>query len=112
LAVPPLVLDVAANSVRAALLAPSALRRRSVIRDTWDRHKAQVLGVAVMAPLAYILVLTALAVSPVSYVAPAREASILIGTILGVRLLGEGHLGARLTGGLAIVAGLVGLAAG
>jgi drug/metabolite transporter (DMT)-like permease len=65
-----------------------------------------------MAPLAYILVLTALAVSPVSYVAPAREASILIGTLFGVRLLKEGHLGIRLIGALAIVLGLVGLALG
>jgi drug/metabolite transporter (DMT)-like permease len=112
LAVPPILLDVAANSVRGALLTPSALRRRNIVRDVWTRNRREVLGVAAIAPLAYILVLTALAVSPVSYVAPAREVSILIGTILGVRLLREGHLGPRIAGALSIVTGLAALALG
>lgn len=111
LAVPPLLLDWAANAVRATVLAPIALRRNTV-RRVWTELRREVLTVALLSPLAYILVLTALAVSPVSYVAPAREASILIGTILGVRLLREGRLGPRLTGAGAIVAGLVALAVG
>ena len=41
------------------------------------------IGVAILSPLAYILVLTALEFTPVSYVAPAREISILVGTIFG-----------------------------
>ena len=112
LAVPPLLLDVSANAVRAALLTPRAHRRRVFVRDVWRRNRREVIGVAMIAPLAYILVLTALAVSPVSYVAPAREASILIGTILGVRLLREGHLGPRVLGAVAIVGGLAALALG
>lgn len=112
LAVPPLLLDVSANAVRGALLTPRTLRRREIVREVWRRNRREVIGVATIAPLAYILVLTALAVSPVSYVAPAREASILIGTILGVRLLREGHLGPRVAGALAIVGGLAALALG
>lgn len=112
LAVPPVVLDVAANLVRGTLLAPVAVRDRARVRSVWSDHRREIVGVAVLAPLAYILVLTALAVSPVSYVAPAREVSILIGTLFGVRLLKEGRLGMRLFGALAIVAGLVALALG
>ena len=112
LAVPPLILDVAANSVRGLLLTPHALRRREALTNVWRDHKREALGIALLAPLAYILVLTALSVSPVSYVAPARETSILIGTLFGVRLLGEGELGFRIVGAAAIVAGLVGLALG
>lgn len=37
-----------------------------------------------------MMALTALKISPVSYVAPLREISILIGTLFGSRLLGEG----------------------
>jgi drug/metabolite transporter (DMT)-like permease len=111
LAVPPLLLDWAANAVRATLLTPIALGGTNV-RRVWTAYRREILAVAVLSPLAYILVLTALAVSPVSYVAPAREASILIGTLLGVRLLREGHLGPRLVGAGAIVAGLVALAVG
>ncbi len=112
LAVPPLILDWAANAVRGVLLTPLVLRRRSFVRETWTHHRREILAVAVFAPFAYILVLSALAVSPVSYVAPAREVSILIGTILGAQLLREGRLGARLAGASAIVAGLVALAVG
>jgi drug/metabolite transporter (DMT)-like permease len=112
LAVPPILLDVAANSVRATILTPSALRRRELVRRVWKQQRREVIVVAAIAPLAYILVLTALAVSPVSYVAPAREASILIGTFFGVRLLKEGNTKTRVAGALAIVAGLIGLALG
>ena len=111
LAVPPLILDFAANAVRATLLAPIALSGTNVGR-VWREFRREVFTVALFSPLAYILVLTALAVSPVSYVAPAREASILIGTLLGVRLLREGHLGPRVAGAGAIVGGLVALAVG
>jgi drug/metabolite transporter (DMT)-like permease len=112
LAVPPILLDVTANAVRGALLTPSALRRKDVVRGVWRHNRREVIGVSLIAPLAYILVLTALAVSPVSYVAPAREVSILVGTIFGVRLLREGHLGPRIAGALAIVGGLAALALG
>jgi drug/metabolite transporter (DMT)-like permease len=112
LAVPPIVLDWAANLTRASLLTPRAMRRFALVRKVWATHHREAIGVAVLAPLAYILVLTALSVSPVSYVAPAREASILIGTVLGVRVLKEGRPAWRFTGAAAIVAGLVFLAVG
>ena len=56
--------------------------------------------------------LTALVVSPVSYVAPAREIGILIGAVMGARLLAEGHLARRAIGATAMVAGIVALALG
>jgi drug/metabolite transporter (DMT)-like permease len=112
LLVPPLLLDWAANFVRTLLLTPVAMRRRVVVARVWNSHRREAIGIALMAPAAYILVLTALAVTPVSYVAPAREVSILIGTVLGARLLGEQGLGRRLVGAAAIVSGLVVLALG
>jgi uncharacterized membrane protein len=48
----------------------------------------------------------------VSYVAPAREISILIGTAMGTRMLGEGDAGRRLLGAGAMVLGVIGLAVG
>jgi drug/metabolite transporter (DMT)-like permease len=111
LAVPPLILDWSANAGRALILAPFAARTKQV-RNVWRTYRREILVVAVISPMAYILVLIALQTSPVSYIAPAREVSILIGTLLGVRLLREGHLGPRLVGSGAIVAGLVALAVG
>jgi drug/metabolite transporter (DMT)-like permease len=68
--------------------------------------------VAVLCPLSYILVLTAMVFTPVSYVAPAREISILVGALLGAHLLAEEHAKRRLSGAGAMVAGIVCLAVG
>jgi drug/metabolite transporter (DMT)-like permease len=69
-------------------------------------------GVALLSPLSYILVLTALSFTPVSYVAPLRETSILIVTAMGARLLAEGDIKRRLPAAGAMVAGVVALAIG
>ena len=108
----PLLLDWGANVGRALLLTPVALSRRSEVRVEWNTHRFEVLGVAALAPLSYIFVLTALSFTPVSYVAPAREISILIGAVMGARLLGEGDVTRRLAGAGAMVLGVVALALG
>ena len=97
-------------SVQALLLAPVALRRKDEVRAAWRAHRSEVLGVAVLSPLSYLLVLTALVFAPVSHVAPAREVGILIGTALGGGLLQEGGVLRRLLAAGAIVAGIVALA--
>ena len=82
------------------------------VRAEWQAHRREALVVAVLSPLAYILVLTALVFTPVSYVAPAREIGILIGVIFGARLLAEGHARRRLLAAGAMVLGIVALALG
>lgn len=109
---PPLLQDWSANLVRTALLAPLAARRREAVRAVWRAHKLEVLGVAVLTPLSYILVLTALVFTPVSYVAPAREISILIGAAMGASLLGEANAERRLLAAGAMVFGVAALALG
>jgi uncharacterized membrane protein len=66
----------------------------------------------VLIPLSYILVLTAMTFTPVSYVAPAREISILIGTAMGARLLAEGDARRRMAAAGAMVVGIIALAIG
>ena len=108
----PLVLDWGANVGRALLLTPLAVKYSDQTVLEWREHKYEAIACAVLIPLAYILVLTAMQFTPVSYVAPAREISILIGTAMGVRLLGEGDVPRRLAGACAMVLGVVGLAVG
>lgn len=108
----PLVLDWGANVGRAILLTPLALKCPDQTVAEWREHKYEAIACAVLIPLAYILVLTAMQFTPVSYVAPAREISILIGTVLGTRLLGESDAPRRLAGACAMVLGVVGLAVG
>ena len=112
LLIPPLVLDWTTSVSRAALLAPVAGRRWGEVRRHWRVHRREVLAVAALNPLSYVLVLTSLTFTPVSYVAPAREISILVGTLLGARLLSEGHAPRRLAAAGAIVLGVVALALG
>jgi len=50
--------------------------------------------------------------TPVSYVAPAREISILIGTAMGTGLLAEGDVRRRLVAACAMVLGIVALSVG
>ena len=56
--------------------------------------------------------LFALAHAPVSYVAPARELSILVGAVAGVTVLDEGDRRRRMIAAGAIFVGIVALAVG
>ena len=111
-AIMPMVLDWGANLGRAILLTPFALRYSEEAIIEWREHKWEAVAVAILIPLSYILVLTAMSFTPVSYVAPAREISILIGTALGARLLAEGDAPRRLAAAGAMVLGIVALALG
>lgn len=109
---PPILYYWAAEMIRALLLAPVALLRRDILGTVWRRHRREALGVGLLGPLAYILVLFALESAPVSYVAPLREVSILFGAAMGAQLLNEGHTRRRLLAATAIVLGVVALAVG
>ena len=110
--IPPLVQDWAANLGRVLLMTPMALRRREEIPGTWRRAKKEIVAVALLCPLSYILVLTAMVFTPVSYVAPAREVSILVAALMGTQLLAEGDVARRMTAAVAMVAGITCLAIG
>lgn len=111
-AVPPILQDWAANCGRVALMTPIALRAPDEIAATWRRARKEIIAVAILCPLSYILVLTAMVFTPVSYVAPAREVSILIAAVMGAQLLKEGETGRRMIAASAMVAGIVCLAVG
>lgn len=112
LLIPPLLQSWATSVAQTALLTPAAAHHREKIMAIWHGHRTEVLGVAVLSPLSYILVLTALVFTPVSYVAPTREVSILIGTLMGTRLLAEGDTSRRLLAAGVMVLGITALALG
>jgi drug/metabolite transporter (DMT)-like permease len=112
LLIPPLLFDWTNTIGRTALITPHALRHWAAIRREWYDHRREACIVAIFSPLAYILVLTALVFTPVSYIAPAREISILIGTIMGARLLSEGDGRRRMIAAGGMVLGVIALAVG
>ncbi len=108
----PLLFTYTGELFRALILMPIAFSRREEVARAWREHKWHAFGVATLSPLAYIMVLTAMQFTLVSQVAPAREVSILIGAVLGTRLLAERGGRRRLIGAAGMVAGVVLLALG
>ncbi|MDP1792188.1 MAG: EamA family transporter [Methylibium sp.] len=111
LAVSPILVDYFGNLLRIPFMLP-LLRDRTALMSAWRAQWRHALVVAVFSPAAYVMVLYAMQLAPLSHVAPAREVSMLFAALLGGRLLGEGELGWRLVGAAFIAAGVVGLALG
>jgi drug/metabolite transporter (DMT)-like permease len=108
----PIVYDWWGNFARTAIMSPLVARRGGEVLRAWRNHRWEALGIAVLSPAAYLLILWALITTPVSYVAPAREISIVIGTFFGIRLFSEGFGGRRTAAAGLMFAGIVALALG
>ncbi|MFP5405598.1 MAG: EamA family transporter [Gammaproteobacteria bacterium] len=106
----PLVFYWAICVLQAVVLAPWVMRGlpgwRRLLVGSWP----VVLGVGLLSPLSYVLVLEAMRQAPISVVAPARELSMLIAALVGATVLGEGQLGRRLAGSALIATGVALLA--
>ena len=110
LLVSPVMIDYFGNVVRLAFLTPAIVSKPEPLRDEWRKNWKYAAAVGALMPLSYILSLFAMRLAPVSYVAPARELSMLVGAYFGAKLLQEGHTRARLAGTALMVAGVLGLA--
>jgi drug/metabolite transporter (DMT)-like permease len=94
------------------LLTPALILTDATARPSLRALLPRAVAVGALSALAYVLVLYALRLAPVSYVAPAREISIVFGAALGIGVLAEEDGTRRLAAAAAIVAGLVLLAVG
>jgi drug/metabolite transporter (DMT)-like permease len=101
--IPALILVWFADAGRMLWLTPLAATRTAAIRATWRTHKREAIGIGVLSTGSYTLVLLAMAIAPVSAIAPAREVSIVVGTLLGMTVLAE-PVGARRLSAAAIIA--------
>ena len=110
--IPPLLYDAGTALTQLCLLTPFAWRRRAEVAREWREHRKHALIMTLAAPAAYVLVLTAMSFTLVSYIAPAREVSILIGAFFGAKFLKESDQKRRLWAAAAMVGGLVALALG
>lgn len=90
LGVSPVVLDWFSNLLRFILLAPLVIadpaRARALMKGYW----LLALGVGLLSPLSYVLVLFPLDMgAPLSVVAPMREMSMMVGALMGMVILRE-----------------------
>ncbi|CAL9602416.1 hypothetical protein SUDANB95_05419 [Actinosynnema sp. ALI-1.44] len=109
-AIAPLALTAGSSVTESVLLAPCALKRRREVARLVRTYWREVCVVAVLSPAAYVLVLFAMRIAPVSLVAPARELSIVVGSVLAWLVLGEPNPVRRLSGAVVVVAGVAAIA--
>ena len=99
-------------AVRAIVFAPFIVNHAD-----WKKESREILTtprllkalavVTVGSPLAYILVLYAMTMAPLAYVAPTREVGMMIGVVLGGLLLKERLSVTRMTGVIGMTLGVI-----
>src|SRR5699024_11284366 len=82
-------------------------RHRGSLRPVARAHWREILLVAALSPLAYVLVLEAMRTAPVSLVAPVRESSIVVGSLLAWWMFREPDPRRRILGAVIVLAGIV-----
>ena len=108
LGIHPVVLDWFGNFVRFFMLAPIVLSNPARAREKMKGHWWLAIGVGLLSPLSYILVLSAIEMgAPLSLVAPAREMSMMVGALFGMLILRERVNGWRLIGCAILIMGVV-----
>ena len=108
LGIHPVVLDWLSNLLRFFLLVPVVMRDWPEAKKRMQGHWRLALGVGALAPLSYILVLTAIEMgAPLSLVAPAREMSMMVGAMFGMLILGERVTAWRVVGCAVLIGGVV-----
>lgn len=108
LGIVPVVLDWFANLLRIVMLLPVVLADRRRAMAAMRGHWLTAIGVGVLQPLSYILVLAALTGgAPLSLVAPMREMSMMVGALMGMLILREAVGPWRLAGCGVLIAGVI-----
>jgi drug/metabolite transporter (DMT)-like permease len=107
-----LILTFASMILPMLVLFPKAIKEKQELRREIQQHWKHIVAVAVISPLSYILVLIALKTTPVSYVAPARELSIVFGVFFGANVLQEADALKRIIAAIIMLIGISLLAIG
>lgn len=99
-------------AVRAIVFAPFIMMHANWKAEskeilTTPRLQKALAVVTVGSPLAYILVLYAMTIAPLAYVAPSREVGMMIGVVLGGLLLRERLSVTRLAGVIGMTLGVI-----
>jgi drug/metabolite transporter (DMT)-like permease len=103
----PLAYYFVSQVFRAVLITPAALAAFDSVRQAWRESRREVGIIGILSPTAFLMVLFAMQLAPVSQVAPLREISMLFGAFAGGLHFGERFGKARLVGIVAIAVGAV-----
>jgi drug/metabolite transporter (DMT)-like permease len=113
LGIAPVILDWFSNLLRFFLLAPIVIANPRRAIEAMRGYWWVAVGVGLLSPLSYILVLLALTSgAPLSMVAPMREMSMMVGALMGMLILRENVGPWRLAGCAVLIAGVILLSGG
>jgi drug/metabolite transporter (DMT)-like permease len=85
----------------------SAERRLAMLQEVRAKNRlVAIFAGATLGTVAYTLVLAAMRISPVSYVGPVREVSVVIGAWIGVRFMAEQGGGLRIAASAIVATGI------
>ncbi|OMP68948.1 DMT family transporter, partial [Agrobacterium tumefaciens] len=108
LGIAPVVLDWFSNLLRFFLLSPLVIANPHRAIEAMRGYWLIAIGVGLLSPLSYILVLAALTSgAPLSLVAPMREMSMMVGALMGMLILREKVGPWRLAGCGVLIAGVI-----
>lgn len=96
--------------LRTIILTPQALRNPQALCEQWRVNRRYIIAVGIFSPFAYTLVLFAMKMAPLSYVAPVRELSMFFGVVFGAKLLRESFTLSRVGGVFFMIVGILILA--
>jgi drug/metabolite transporter (DMT)-like permease len=102
----PLAYIIVLFACNAAFMAPFVLWRAGPLSLHRTRWGLQIAG-GLLSLGAYLLVLIAMRLTQVSYVAALRESSVILGAFMGWRLLGEGYGRPRMIASAVVALGLI-----
>ncbi|GGB28025.1 membrane protein [Flexivirga endophytica] len=88
------------------LMVPGLRGRGTELARAPRDHWREIVCVAVLSPLAYMLVLQAMTTTSVALVAPARESSIVVGSLLAWKLFHEPAPARKFAGAVVVLAGI------
>jgi drug/metabolite transporter (DMT)-like permease len=105
----PILFYAVGLAFRSVVLTPFALQHKDSLLGQWKEHRRAILIVGLLSPTAYLLVLLAVQMAQLSYVAPVREISMLIGTFIGASILKEAVKPSQVVGAGIMLLGVLGL---
>ncbi|WGW12065.1 DMT family transporter [Saxibacter everestensis] len=112
LAASPIVLSWLSSVVEVMVISPLLAGKWDEVRAVWAGSRRQAMIVGIGSPVAYILVLFAMQIAPVSLVAPGREFSVVLVSLAGWLWLKEPHPQKRLAGAVVVLCGVILIAFG
>lgn len=110
--IPPVLSYMGTMVITLMIFSPLTMRARAEVARCWRRSRSSVIIIAIFCPLAYILILWTLTFTPVSYVAPLREVSIIFSVLIGAGSFQEKDTTRKIIATLMIILGVNGIAFG